>query len=196
MKIFRQKNEASKTEIRFNIKAEDGFSHFYQRYVTYVLAVCQEYLSDPDTCEDITSKIFMSIWERREHLYESVPDHLSWKRYLVRAIKNKVYDHIWAQEQSEKYVSAIATELNISENSVEKEVHFGELAKQVDQLVENLPTRRQEVFRMSREQGLSYNEIASKLSISNNAVNQHITKALNYLRKNLTDYINSHQSIG
>ena len=179
-----------------DIRTEAGFTLFYEKYVVYILAVCQEYLSDSDTCEDITSKILISIWERREHLHETITDHSSWKRYLVRAIKNKVYDHIRAQEQSEKYVSQIATALNIAENTVEKEVHFDELAKQVDQLVEQLPARRKEVFKMSRQQGLSYKEIAEHLSISDNAVNQHISKALRYLRNNLIDYVRSNQSIG
>ncbi|MEM0942290.1 MAG: sigma factor-like helix-turn-helix DNA-binding protein [Bacteroidota bacterium] len=55
-------------------------------------------------------------------------------------------------------------------------------------LINQLPPKCEEVFRMSREKGLTNKEIASAVSILDHAVKKHIAKALNYLREQLKDY--------
>jgi RNA polymerase sigma-70 factor (ECF subfamily) len=51
--------------------------------------------------------------------------------------------------------------------------------------IELLPPARKNVFKMSRLDGLSYDEIAAQLNISRNGVKDHIVKALNFLRNHL-----------
>ncbi|MBW9201102.1 sigma-70 family RNA polymerase sigma factor [Bacteroidales bacterium SW299] len=55
-------------------------------------------------------------------------------------------------------------------------------------IIEQLPPRQQEVFRLSREHQLTYQEIAQKLQISIKTVERHMGEALKFLRKNLRLY--------
>jgi len=52
-----------------------------------------------------------------------------------------------------------------------------------------LPPRQQEVFRLSRDEELSYREIAERLQISERTVEHHISDALKFLRKNIKLYL-------
>ena len=64
-------------------------------------------------------------------------------------------------------------------------VQFNELNALVDKLTNELPPKRSEIFKLSRNEGLSYREISERLSITESTVNTQITKALDYVRKNI-----------
>ncbi|WP_286742427.1 sigma-70 family RNA polymerase sigma factor, partial [Roseivirga sp. UBA1976] len=64
-----------------------------------------------------------------------------------------------------------------------------ELQKRIDDALESLPPQCQRVFRMSREEGLKYHEIAEELGISKKTVEVHMGKALRILRDSLSDYL-------
>lgn len=64
-----------------------------------------------------------------------------------------------------------------------------ELQKRIKNAVEELPPQCQRVFRLSREEGLKYHEIADELGISKKTVEVHMGKALKMLRESLGDYL-------
>lgn len=71
------------------------------------------------------------------------------------------------------------------------EIELIELNKQVENLISNLPERQKQVFLLHREKGLTYPEIAEELEISKNTVENHMVKALKYLRRNLNNFLGS-----
>jgi len=59
------------------------------------------------------------------------------------------------------------------------------LKRHIDSLIEHIPERRREIFKLRYEKELSYKEIAEQLNISENTVDTQIRRALNYLREQL-----------
>jgi RNA polymerase sigma-70 factor (ECF subfamily) len=55
----------------------------------------------------------------------------------------------------------------------------------LEQLVQKLPKKQQLVFRMSRFEGLSHQEIAQQLSISTNTVKNHLVSSLKFIKEEL-----------
>jgi len=53
----------------------------------------------------------------------------------------------------------------------------------IEKLIDSLPDRRKEIFRLSRDKGLTYKEIALQLQISENTVDTQIRNVLDYLRE-------------
>ena len=184
MFLSRRKQETNKQDIR----TEQGFIALYNTYFQFVYEICFRYINDDDISENIASEIFASLWERREELHKEKWETGSWERYLSRAAKHKLIDHLRSREQQQRYMTTTKDESIESEETTEREIYHNELAEQVDTLIDQLPSRSREIYHLSRIEGLSHKEIAKQLDISGVAVNKHITRALNYLRENLTDY--------
>ena len=55
--------------------------------------------------------------------------------------------------------------------------------EKLQKLINEIPERRREIFRLSRFEGLSYKQIAQRLNITENTVDSQIRNALNFLRE-------------
>ena len=193
MFLDKKKLEIRKTDIR----TTEGFTDFYKKYFDYVFSISYRYIGDRDEAYDITSKIFVSIWERRNLIdQKNLQEESSWERYLAKAVKLKIYDHLRSQERVDSYLSTVARELSSLDTTTEKQLSFSELEDQVSLFVSELPPRCKQVYQLSREKGLSNKEIATSLLISESAVKKHIAKALNHLKSQLTDYTLPRQATG
>ena len=88
-----------------DIRTKEGFTLFYEAYVNYAYYICLQYLKDKDACQDIVSKIFSSIRERRLTLYEAYLNHDGeWRHYLARSVKYKIIDHLRQQEREKNFM--------------------------------------------------------------------------------------------
>ena len=171
-----------------DIRSQSGFTILYERYGAFVFHICYRYLEDKEVSHNITADIFTSIWERRDVLHQATWGKYSWKRYLSQAAKHQVFDHLRIRKQLDLYFSRTSHQIRAFSNATEEDLEFEELANQIDNLIDDLPPKCQQVFRLSREKGQSNKEIAERLSISVNSVKTHIAKAVKYLRENLSDY--------
>jgi RNA polymerase sigma-70 factor (ECF subfamily) len=70
----------------------------------------------------------------------------------------------------------------------DRELRTTELAAALQSALARLPERRRLVFTLSREQGLTYNEIAKLLGISPKTVEMQMGRAYRTLRKYLAPY--------
>ena len=64
-----------------------------------------------------------------------------------------------------------------------------DLKEYIDRLIAVLPKRQREIFLMSREENMTYREIAARCGIGEKAVERHIHLTLKFLKKNLLLFI-------
>lgn len=163
---------------------EKSFRQIYMTYWDKVFAICYNNLGKPEVAKEMVQDIFKSLWERREELEITN----SVERYLLRSAKLKVFEYLRnTKSRKEHTAHALVNHCNHSD-CTENMVMYNSLKDQVDVLIDTLPCQCRNVFKMSREQGLSNKEIASSLLISERAVEYHIARALTTLKANLTDY--------
>ncbi|MEM9389141.1 MAG: RNA polymerase sigma-70 factor [Bacteroidota bacterium] len=179
-----------------DLRTVEGFTHFYNSYLDFVLNICFKYTKEACVAEDITAQLFTKLWERREELHQKQWDENSWKYYLTTAAKHRVFDHIRSVKRQEVHRPEIASAQDQKDNSTERDIYFGELSSLLTYHVNQLPPKCREVFQLSRYEGLTNKEIAKKLSVSDNTVKTHMANALNYLRKHLSDYALPKRSYG
>lgn len=163
---------------------EKIFTDIYEVYWEKVYNVCYANLEDSELAREMVQDIFKSLWERRETLKITQ----SVERYLVRAAKLKVFEYIRNHRIRSTHLKSIAYNQHTEGNFTENEILHNCLSQKVSVLIDNLPTEGREIFKLSREVGLTNKEIASTLSVSERKVEYQLMKALRFLKSNLQEY--------
>ncbi len=134
-------------------------------------------IGDQSIVEDILQEIFIDIWQRRETLV--ILSGI--KSYLLTAVKYQVMKYF--DELAKIRANSAST---LPESFYEDDMFgFEELCQEIEIAVEMLPPRSQLVFRMSRLEGYSADEIAEKLKISPQTVHNQLSKSLKIIRGEL-----------
>ena len=155
----------------------------YERYWPKVYNFTNLYVLSSDIAEEIVQEVFIKLWENRE----SIDEEKNFDGYLFIVTRNLIFNHS-RQELNRTFYQLTMLEAIEEPHSVEEELETADLRQYIGSLIEMLPPRQQEVFRLSREKHLTYNEIAQKLDISEKTVERHMGEALKFLRKNLQMY--------
>lgn len=153
------------------------FLHYHPRVKGFICGLLQS----SEEAEDISQDIFLMLWRSRS----SLDTIRNFKSYLFRACKNAVYRHIervllfqnYQQKQAEK--TAAMSESNETDDNI----HLKELELLVSIVVEKMPPQRKKIYKMSRESGMSSDEIAQVLGINKRTVENHLSQALTDIRK-------------
>ncbi|MFV0505353.1 MAG: RNA polymerase sigma factor [Bacteroidales bacterium] len=156
---------------------DDLFNHYYPRLYKF----SKSFLKMEDGIDDILQEVFLKIWNKRT----SIRNSESFNSYIFTITRNlllnelrfclnkqKVHKQILETSLAEEYISAGTVE-------------YKELKDKVDQLIEKLPAKQKEIFRMSRIEGLSHKEIATKKNISTKTVEYHISQSINFIKARL-----------
>lgn len=158
-----------------NIQA---FEQLFFQYQPKLVCFLTSLTHDSELSRDMAQEIFLSIWKDREKMTPVK----SFSAYLYQMARYKVYDYFDHLRVTEQYVKDYLE--NNSEASSEEEKLFArELHAMIQGVVRQMSPQRQQVYRMSREEGLSNQEIADCLGISKRTVENHLTAALAILRK-------------
>jgi RNA polymerase sigma-70 factor (family 1) len=124
--------------------------------------------------EQIADDIFIYIWEHRE----SLEIKTSLESYLYAAGKYKALNKIRDTRRREEIYKDFSTGQSNITNSSELILEFKELDGIIEKAIEKLPERCQHIFRLSREEDLSYAEIARLLNISIHTVENQMSIAI------------------
>jgi RNA polymerase sigma-70 factor (ECF subfamily) len=124
----------------------------------------------------------VKIWESRHKL----EDYKLLNSYIFTIAYNNSIDLIRKRINNSKYLEHLKNSvvINVTPNAI-CQIEFNELSIQAEKLISNLPERQKQVYLLHREEGLTYAEIAEQLGISKNTVENHMVKALKYLRQNM-----------
>ena len=103
--------------------------------------------------------------------------------YLFRIVRNAVFRYIERSLLFKNYQSRQLSDDNSDLYEIESELNAKELELIIAIAVERMPSQRRKIYQMSREQGLSNENIARELNISKRTVENHLTQALADIRK-------------
>ncbi|OQP53378.1 hypothetical protein A4H97_23290 [Niastella yeongjuensis] len=152
------------------------FDRYFYKLYSYTLKL----VSDKNVSEEIVMDVMLAIWQKRDQLNGS----LSLSAYLYKSVRNRLIDHLRKQK-----VATVSLELTAVEPSSSFITDSRILHKELESLyrssLNRLPPQKKRIFTMSREEGSSYKEIADRLCLSKNTVENHMVAALKLLKENM-----------
>lgn len=155
----------------------EAFSNFYCGYVDSLVGFLTKIIRNEEDAKEITQDTFALLWENREKL----DPHTSLKGFVGGIARNLALRMLRDRckgidvENMHLFQSEFA---DMADDNIISE----EAAIILSSALRNMPAQRWRVFEMSREEGLTYNEIAAKLNISYNTVVKHIALAKEEIR--------------
>lgn len=154
---------------------ERAFDALFRHYSALVYRFAYGYFKSRVEAEEIVQDCFLKIWEKRQHLRVDVP----LKGYLFATAHHAILNQLRRSQHHLRFQSHVAALAPaVAANGAE----YSEVEALYRAALEKLPTKRRQIFVMSRQQGLSYPEIAQQLDLSVKTVETQITQALKYLR--------------
>jgi RNA polymerase sigma-70 factor (ECF subfamily) len=163
---------------------EQAFDVLYKRYVIQLVGLITQKTGSEENAKELSQDVFLAVYLQKDNLQNIQ----NFKAYLFGIAKNKVFNYYRHQLVKRQYQQNLLNEINPVIDDVNEILENKQLVQIIDQQVEQLPPKCREVFKLSRQENLSYKAIAQRLKISENTVDQHIQKALRAIRSSIKDY--------
>ena len=153
----------------------------FKKYAENIFAFILSITKDAFTAEEISQTVFLKVWEKRM----LIEDHFSFKSFLFRVTYNETISHLRKVKAEKKRIDTFTSSKLYLSNETEYLVEFRNLESIASQIIENLPEKRKQIFKLSREQGLTNKEIAGYLHLSVKTVENQMSSALKTLKNKL-----------
>ena len=156
------------------------FHHYYNGLCGYSTRL----VGMKEVAEEVVQDVFFNIWKNRETLRI----RQSIQSYLYRAAYNNSMMYLRKMRREYFMEDLSRPEPGDITPDPSQVIQLDEVSNLISQTLESLPERCREIFRLNRQEGLKYREIAQKLSISEKTVEANMGKALKALRNSMERY--------
>lgn len=161
-----------------------AFEELYRRYWRRCYRQVMQRCGDTALAEDITQNVFVSVWEKRK---SATIKNIG--AYLFSAVRFSFITYLKSQLHEEAYAAHAMRGAADVQNPVEGSVQLKELHEALGKGVALMPPKTKAIYTLSRTEHFSVKEIASKLNLSEKAVEYHITQSLKTMRIVLKDFL-------
>lgn len=166
---------------------EQAFAALFRLLYDRLLRFCIQYVNSREAAEEIVSDVFVKLWNRRQEL-ETVANL---EVYLFVAVKNHSLNYL---EQFSTFRIAPLDD-GLAQLSAptdpEKEMEWKEMNHRLDQEVNRLPDQCRKVFRLIRDEGFRYKDVAVILNISPRTVETQLFRAIRRLNEAIAPFLSA-----
>jgi len=163
---------------------EKAFRTLFMRYYAKVRCFINGLLKSEVEAEDLAQDVFVKVWINRAHFAEVN----TFGAYLYVLAKNTVFNYIESKRIRKVNLDERPFEEEDNETPYE-ELVAKDLQLFVNMVIDSMPSQRRTVYRMSRESGLTNDEIAEKLHLAKKTVENHLNLALKELRNAMSLFV-------
>jgi len=184
--VDQQKKSICKQVVKsFSLGNVEAFNALYLQYKTKVFRYAFKFVRDKEEAEEITQDIFVRLWKYKV----SIDADKDFDAFIYTIARNVIFKEFKRKVKETNFLAEQTTS-NIDESyePIESFINVKEYAKLAATAVDTLPPQAKKVFKLSREEGRTYEYIANTLDISTNTVHSHMAKSLKHIRK----YFNQH----
>ena len=133
---------------------------------------------DQDLSGDIAQNVFMKVWTKKIELTSG-----NIKSLLFKMATDEFISHIRRKKVERAYSDSI--DLRLVQESDNGYDELRDKKEQFKKALNQLPEKQRTALLMNKMQGLTYEEIAESLNLSEKAIEKRISQALGTLKQNL-----------
>ncbi len=158
-----------------------AFRQIFNAYKNRLYAAAFKLTKSTYAAEEIVQEIFLTLWEKRSNLatVENPP------AYIFTTAYNKTYRYLKKVAADGRLYQSLQRRIKKRNCNTQEELDVKETQRLIDRLIDELPSQRRLIFRLSREDGLTHQQIAEQLAISPLTVKKQIVLALRHIRSSL-----------
>lgn len=160
------------------VKAFDALFH---KYSEKLFRFSFSLLKNEEDSKGIVQETFLRIWRKRKEIDSTK----SFKSFLFSISYNLVVDQLRLRLKDQEYRKFLVTYFESEKFELSNNLDYNKIVEQIRHAVEELPAKRQQIYTLSREVGLSNKEIAQRMGITVKTVENQITLALKHLKQSL-----------
>jgi RNA polymerase sigma-70 factor (ECF subfamily) len=158
-----------------------AYTEIYNRYFALLYIYALKKLNDRDDAKDAVQHVFIALWNR----HQSISFDVSLSAYLYRAVRNFSLTTFAHKQVEDQYLRTAAAKVRIFYEGTDYMIREKDIAELIEKEISRLPLKMREIFLLSRQEGLTYKQIAETLQISEETVNTQMKRALKMLRMRL-----------
>lgn len=184
LRLFVMKSPDSISELRRRIAANDQaayrelFELYYDKLFRLALLICKS----RELSEEIISDVFIKLWRKRDEL-EKIENL---RLYLYVAVKNTSLNYL-AQLRRNVFIPLDQLEFEPDQpfTNPEELLITKEMNQRIFRAIQSLPPRCKMIFKLVKEDGLTYKEAAELLHLSVATIDNQLVLAIKKLSKAL-----------
>ncbi|MEQ9443207.1 MAG: RNA polymerase sigma-70 factor [Cyclobacteriaceae bacterium] len=182
----------NKPDIQFIKRLKKGdrkaFEALFNDKHQQVYAYCLTLVKSGMEAEEIMLDVFLTVWKKRAQIK---PD-LSLNALLFKITKDLSFNYLKKAAREYNFRKVLQEQsTHPVGNATEAQIFSEEYDQLADRAINKLPPKRKIIFTMSRQMGMSYEDIAQQLGISKNTVKVQLVKASKFLK----EYVATHADI-
>jgi RNA polymerase sigma-70 factor (family 1) len=159
-----------------------AFDSLFRKYSDKLYSFSFSLLKNDEDSREIIQEVFLKIWHKRNDIDPSK----SFKSFLFTITYNLIMDSLRQRLKEKEYRKFLEYYFEFKEISINSELDYEILKREIVNAVEELPYKRKNIFKLSREKEMSYREIAEELGIKIKTVENQINLALKHIRSRIS----------
>lgn len=163
-----------------------AFNEIYNIYSKKILNFAYSFSISLEDAEEIVQDTFVKLWKKREYLDLSKSAEALIFVIAKNLVLNKIKEYSVDRERLKSYFNSLEERLD---SSLEEKLNFKEIESILNEIIEELPEKRKEIFKLNRFKGLTYKEIAKFLDVSPGTVEKQMKKALETINEKFGAYV-------
>lgn len=164
---------------------EAAFRTIFHHYNKLLLPFMIKLTGSTTGAEEVLQEVFLKIWVQRQKL-TTIESPKAW---MVRIASNQSLNYLRKIDTDNRLFDRLRHQPANEPLSPEQNLAAKEMSVFIHQAVDQLSPQCRQVYKMSREQGLTIPEIAEALNISPNTVKNQLIKALKEIREYIKNMI-------
>jgi len=166
-----------------NFKEGDAaaFDLIYRKYSERLYNFSYGLVKDSDSAIEIVQEVFVNLWKKRSQ----VDVTFKFENYIFTIAYNSIRKYFRKKSIENKIKYYLLKNSPVVVKNIDGSIIYDELLEVANKTIEKLPAKRKTVYKLSRHEDMKIKEIACKLNISTRTAENHLAKALKYLKEEL-----------